>query len=536
MNKLIVPIIALLTMCQTQVEANIPRLVVLLSVEELRSDILDEIYPLLPEGGLKKLIDEGQVYSNVKNPILSADPTASHAMLHTGTTAFANGIATRRPNILSVNGKVSSYNSVFHDEQYIGYATSTRLSPKRLSAPTIADKLWQATGGDALIYSLAPNAEEAIIGGGQHADGVFWIDDYNGKWVSSTYYKEGYPSYMYKLNEGSESLLNRLKNSVWLPSVSGLSDRQGLSPYISKTVVTQGFKHNFDSNGEGIAKFKKSALVNEEVMKAVDIIFTNTEIGKDDVPDFLALNLFAGNHAEATRDITPELFDTYYRLDRAIASLLGKIDGRTGSSQTLIALVGNGQSREFHSRDEIIGYFHNDRCKALMNVFIMAQYGQGNWVEEVTNDGQIFLNRKLIESQKLNLQDVQSKTADFLRDFSGIQYAITDHELRERAVLDSQDNSLFQSCLNRATIKERGDVLFELLPSWAFIRAENLTDSGLYRYGTAPTTFILRSADLRSQKIAAPLDIRDISATICYVLRIRPPTQGRSIGMGVFQN
>ena len=177
-------------MCQTQqVEAGIPRLVVLLSVEELRSDLLDEIFPLLPEDGLKRLLEEGQVYSNVNNPLLSPNSTASQAMLHTGTTALANGVATRRPFVRSSDGKVSAHNSVFHDEQYIGYATSTRLSPKRLSAPTIADKLWQASRGESLIYSLAPNAEEAIIGGGQHADGVFWIDDYNGKWVSSIYYK-----------------------------------------------------------------------------------------------------------------------------------------------------------------------------------------------------------------------------------------------------------------------------------------------------------------------------------------------------------
>lgn len=529
MNKLIVPIIALLAMCQTQqVEAGIPRLVVLLSVDELRSDLLDEIFPLLPEDGLKRLLEEGQVYNNVNNPLLSPNSTASQALLHTGTTALGNGIATRRPFVRASDGKVSAHNSVFHDEQYIGYATSSRLSPKRLSAPTIADKLWQASKGESLIYSLAPNAEEAIIGGGQHADGVFWIDDYNGKWVSSTYYKGGYPPYIYRLNDGENGIYQRLKSTIWSPAYGQLYKL----PYLLRKGVNQNFKHSFSQNGEGITKFKQSALINEELSKAVDLIFANTEIGKDEIPDLVSLNLFAGNHADADQDVTPELLDTYYRLDRAVASILKQIEIRSGLSQTLIALVGNGMGRELYTQDDIIGYFHNDRCKALMNVFIMAQYGQGNWIEEVTNDGQIFLNRKLIESQKLNLREVQQKAADFLQDFSGVQYVVTDYELRQRATLESRENALFQSCLNRAIHKERGDVVFDLLPNWAFIRAEHLTDSGLYKQNAIQTTFIVRYPNPKSAKITTPLDIRDVSATICHILRIRPPTSGRLPALG----
>lgn len=534
MNRLIVPIIALLAMCQTQqVEAGIPRLVVLLSVEDLRSDLLDEIYPFLPDGGLKRLLDGGQVYDNVCNPLSSPNTTASQATLHTGTTALANSIATRRPFVRSSEGKVSGHNSVFHDEQYIGYATSARMSPKRLSAPTIADKLWQATKGEGLIYSLAANAEEAIIGGGQHANGVFWIDDYNGKWVSSTYYKDGYPSYIYRLNEGNEGIYQRLKNIVWAPYSESYSGWK--LPYATNKGSYQGFKHSFSQNGEGIAKYKQSGLINEELSKAVDIIFANTEIGKDDTPDLLTLNLFAGNHADADRDVTPELIDTYYRLDRVVASILQNIDARTEASKVMVALVGNACGREFYAGEDIIGYFHNDRCKALMNVFIMAQYGQGNWVEEVTNDGQIFLNRKLIETRKLDLQEVQLKAADFLQDFSGVQYVVTDHELRQRAALEGRDNALFQSCLNRAIHKERGDIVFDLLPSWSFVRAENITDSGIYKQTPIPTTLIIKSPSVEAKKISTPLDLRDVSAAICHILRIRPPTPGRTPKVAVLR-
>lgn len=528
MNRLIVPIIALLAMCQAQkVEADIPRLVLLLSVEELRSDLLDEIGTHFPDNGLKKLLTEGLSYHNVNNPLISTNTTATQAVLHTGTTAVSNGISSRKPYTRTSGGKVLSYRSVLHDDDYIGYATASRLSPKKLAAPTVSDKLWQASRGKSLIYSLASNAEEAIIAGGQHPNGVYWIDDYTGKWVSSTYYKNGYPAYIYKLNEGDQSPYQRLKTTQWIPlGKEHLGDTQPRLPYIDEK--SRDFKHSFAQNGEGIAKYKHSGLINEELVKALETILSNTEVGQDDVPDLVSLNLFAGNYTDATQDTSAELIDTYYRLDRAVASILSTVERKVGLSKTLIVLSGNGVSRELVLKEDVMGYFHNDRCKALMNIFLIAQYGQGNWIEEVTNDGQIFLNRSLIETQKLNLQEIQQKAADFLLDFSGIQYAITDQDLRKRGSTDGH-NKLLQDCINRATIKERGDIIFNLLPKWAFVKGENITDSGLYRHCVTPTTLVLRYPSIAAKKTYKPIDIRDTSSILCHILRIRPPTADRPL-------
>ncbi len=536
MNRLIVPIIALLAMCQTRVEAGIPRLVVLLSVEELRTDLVEELSPYLSDDGLKRLLNEGQVYNNVNHPLTMPDATASQAILHTGTTALANNIACRRPLSRTGNGMLSAYKSVFHDEEYIGFATSDRMSPRRLSATTIADKLKQASRRSGLVYSIAPNAEEAIIAGGRHANGVYWIDDYNGRWVSSTYYKDGYPAYVERLNSPSEGLLQRLPDTSWTPLYSSEPlGKYGRIPYSFSGTIPTMFKHSFSSNGEGVVRYKQSGLINDEVVKVAEQLIVNTEIGRDATPDMLAVHLYAGNHARATQDVSTELIDTYYRLDRAIATILKLIDNRIGIDHTLIALSGSGQAREFVADSEVTGYFHKDRCKALMNMYLMAKYGNGDWLEEVSDDGQIFLNRKLIEERKISLQEIQRKASDFLLDFSGVQFAVTDHELRERATYDGKDNPLFLSCLNRATNKDRGDVVFDLLPGWAFIQPGSTTDAGVYKQGVVTTLFLLRAPSIRSEVISSPIDLRDISTSICFALRIRPPTPGRMVASGLLK-
>ena len=68
-------------MAQTAV---VPRLVVGISIDQLRSDYLNAFMPLYGEGGFKRLLEQGQVYSNVQYqhvPIDRASAIASKISL-----------------------------------------------------------------------------------------------------------------------------------------------------------------------------------------------------------------------------------------------------------------------------------------------------------------------------------------------------------------------------------------------------------------------------------------------------------------------
>ena len=53
---------------------------------------------------------------------------------------------------------------------------------------------------------------------GHAANGAFWIDNLNGKWATTTYYKS-VPWYVERYNSGNESLSARLDKMVWTPSL-----------------------------------------------------------------------------------------------------------------------------------------------------------------------------------------------------------------------------------------------------------------------------------------------------------------------------
>lgn len=512
MNKILTGLVSLLTLCQVGVlNAQTPRLVLLISVEELRSDLMEELRHDMPDDGINKLLRKGRCYTQVTSPLLSADATASEAILHTGTLATHNSIAQRKPTRRERSGKRVETNSAFQDKDYLGYATAGNFSPLALTAPTIADNLKRAYGTQAMVYSIAPKAEEAIIAAGIYGNAAYWLDSYTARWASSTYYSKEYPWYINKLNTGPQSLPERLESGIrWQPLTS------------THRLPSSGFfDHRFQKSYSQIADFKDSPLANDEVVALAGKLLESTQLGKDETPDLLSLHFTVANGNKANRDLSAETIESYFRLDRSIAKLLKQVD----LNNTLVVLSGNGMSREYPP--EIIDdrrLFRADRCLALVNMYLHAEYGVQGLVEEITPRGAVYLNRSAIEANKrLSLQTIQSAVSDFLLEFSGIAYAVEEYRLRQEAISHT-DNRVWLTALNSATNANRPDVVFALLPNW--IAQDLSSPSGIvsYQMVATPTTFVMMSPTIEAEQFDTPIDLREVSTKIAWILRIRPPT------------
>ena len=158
-----------------QAIAQDPRLVVSITIDQLRTDYLDTYAPLYGDEGLRKLLTEGKVFTNGAYNFTPVDRASAIASLYTGTVPYYHGITayewldkeTLRPQ-----------NCV--RDQKIGY------SPQFLGTSTLSDELKMATNGLAKVFAFAPTPDAAILSAGHAADGAAWID--NGKWHTTTYY------------------------------------------------------------------------------------------------------------------------------------------------------------------------------------------------------------------------------------------------------------------------------------------------------------------------------------------------------------
>ena len=74
------------------------------------------------------------------------------------------------------------------------------------------------------------------------------------------------------------------------------------------------------------------------------------------------------------------------------------------------------------------GTFYINRTANLLNMYLSAIYGQGRYAEACYHN-QIYLNHKLIEQKKLSLNDVLSRSQEFLVLSAGVSDVYTTDRL-----------------------------------------------------------------------------------------------------------
>ena len=425
MNRLLTSLIVVLAAANLNAQqmAELPKLVVGITVDQLRGDYLQYLYQAFGEKGFKRLMRDGAFYENVNFDFDNPDCASAMATIFTGAYPYYNGIISNsifNPSTLRVE-------SVMHDLKFMGNFTNQTVSPAGILTSTLTDELKSASNGFSQVYAFAPNMEQALISGGHAANGAFWIDDINGKWATSTYYKD-VPWYIDRYNR-NEGLDKRIDDAEWTPMLS-VSEYKFI-PYLSGD---WSFKHKFNRiRKDQYRQFKTSALVNDEINKIVELFLKNSAIGQKKNPDFLSITYNAGTYLNGSvQQYSLETQDTYLRLDKNIGALLDMIDKTVGLNNAFIFLTSTGNfNTEIKPAEKYnipTGEFHPKRCAALLNTYLMAIYGSENWVLGYHNQ-QIYLNRRLIENKKVDLHEIQIKAAEFVVQFSGVQDVVTSHQL-----------------------------------------------------------------------------------------------------------
>ena len=132
-----------ITGLQAQTAPGAPRLVVGLTIDQLRADYIEAFSALYGERGFKRLMKEGRVYCNAEYDFINIDRSSATASVYTGTTPYYNGVVGTRwmdRNSLRLVECVE-------DRDFMGVYTQEYSSPKRLQVSTLSDELMVASGG-----------------------------------------------------------------------------------------------------------------------------------------------------------------------------------------------------------------------------------------------------------------------------------------------------------------------------------------------------------------------------------------------------
>lgn len=512
MKGLITSILTVLTCAGLQAQSiSGPKLVVGVTIDQLRTDYLEAFSSLYGERGFKRLWREGRIYQNAEYCFPKVDRSSAVSTINTGTTPSRHGII--------ANGwlDVASLQviSCVDDPAYMGNYTTQSSSAARLLCSTIGDELRVATQQKGLVYAIAPERDAAVLSAGHAGNGAFWINPYTGKWCSTTYYNE-FPWWVNEVNE-KESVDKKIDSLVWTPAYP--VDRYVFLPEWRD----QEFKYVFsDGRYRQYKKLIASPLVNDEVNLLTRRLLETSILGTDEVADFLSITYYAGNYDhKSVRECAMEMQDVYVRLDKNVGDLLDMLDTQFGLGNVLVYVTSTGYS-DVEAQDSGIyriptGEFYLNRCAALLNMYLMAKYGTGQYVEGFYNQ-HIYLNHKLIEDKQLDLADVQKHAEEFLVQFSGVDDVYSANRLLCNAW--SEDLQRVKNGFHR---KNSGDLQIDVLPGWSVINEDISQKQTVVRYGMIPISVYFLGAGITAEKIEYPIVVEQIAPTVTKVLRIRSP-------------
>ncbi len=510
-----------------------PKLIVGIVVDQMRFNDLYRYYDLYSENGIKKIINEGSNFTNAHYNYIPTNTGPGHASIYTGTTPYYHGIINNDfydksikkvincvadPDVVSVGSQ---------DEQ-------GKKSPKNLLATTITDAL-KLFNKNSKVISISVKDRGAILPAGHMADGVFWYNTKTGDFITSSYYAKDLPNWIKKFNE--LKLPDKYLSNEWKLLLDkkyyeiNSPDESTYEPDFFKE-GKKSFPHSFKnlSPNEKYNAFAFTPFIHEMLIELAKAAVINEKLGKNSVPDFLALSFSSTDLIGHTwGNYSYELMDTYLRLDRQLADLIEFLNKEIGVNNYLLFLTSDHGAVETpaYLRDNKIptGELSNSKILDSLKAFTNRTYGTSD-VIEFFSYGFVYLNRTVIVQKNLDYFKVEKEISSYLRDvFPEIQTIATRSELEKLQPSRTGNNFI----LNGWHPYKSADIIFTLRPGYLFKFLEQGTTHGTaYTYDTH-IPLIFYGWKIPVQTIKDKVYIVDVAPTIANLLKIAEPNA--SIGV-----
>jgi predicted AlkP superfamily pyrophosphatase or phosphodiesterase len=526
-NLLILALVASLSVTYGQkksTDSNRPALVVGIVVDQMRYEYLYKYADRYSNNGLKRLIREGM---NCQDNHYNYAPTvtaAGHASVYTGTVPAVHGIVGNEWTDVATGKKV--YCTDDSTVSTVGTTGKTGfMSPKNMWTSTITDQLKLAQNFKSKTIAIALKDRGAILPGGHSADGAYWYDSKEGRWITSSFYMQSLPKWVQAFN--AEQRAQKYTKAGWNTlypiqtyTLSGPDD----SPYESKMAgeTAPVFPHTLQG-GNPLELIRTSPYGNTLTKDFAIQAMTEEKLGKNGTTDFLAVSFSSTDyvgHSFGPQSV--ELEDTYLRLDQDIAEILTYLDKNYGKDQVLVFLTAD------HAVAEIPGYLnsHNmpggvfDRVKAMADIKKVTQeaFGQSDLIIGEDNS-QLYFNKLALAKMNIDRAKLIQVVKQSLKKQVGFQELI-DLQNIEGLTL----NNLYADLIRNGYNPDRsGDVMILLKPQWFMGSKTGTTHSTLYAYDThVPLVFY--GWKVKPSEVTERTSISDISTSLANWLHCMEPS------------
>jgi len=524
-----------------------PRLVLQITVDQLRGDLPTRYYDRLGEGGFRYLWERGTVFADAHHAHANTETIVGHATLATGAHPAAHGmiantwldrkservvynIEDSRYRLLTAGADVDEQTEIDPTQRA---ARSEGRSPAAIMVTTFGDELAAHTGGRAKVFATSVKDRGAVSMAG-HAGKAFWFSKASGDFVTSSYYYDRYPDWVDAWN--AERRVDAYDGKSW--SLMGDASGYVFGDSDDRPWETDlaGFGRTFPHPyGSGDGKYYTTLLTlspagDELVLAFAKALIANEQLGRDDVPDYLGVSFSSTDyvgHIFGPSSLEGE--DNILRLDRTLADLLAYVDEKVGLDRTLIVLSAD------HGGPDTPGYLNSlgipsdyvkpdgwDRASAIER--LKESFGIGEELIDSYAHPYVYLNQRAIRAEGLDAAAVEQAVAAEIEKFPGVALAVSSSALREDAL---PDTPLYRAVLNNFNPMRSGDIFVVFEPNRFIADFDGLTVASTHgspwRYDTF-VPIVFTGPRIPAQRVYRRVHTIDVAPSLAAWLGVKRPS------------
>ncbi|PKV52709.1 putative AlkP superfamily pyrophosphatase or phosphodiesterase [Aquimarina sp. MAR_2010_214] len=516
--------------CKAQEAVQInssPRLVVGIVVDQMRYDYLTRFYNRFGDKGFKRMINEG---FNCKNNHFNYVPTYTgpgHASVYTGTTPKNHGIISN--HWYDKFGKAMVYCASDSLVKAVGSNSEMeRMSPHRMKTSTISDQNRLHTQLKGKTIGIAIKDRGAILPAGHSANGAYWFRGKDeGKWITSTYYRNELPDWVKKFNASNqaESYL-KVWNTLYdinTYTESGPDQNQFEGGFKGKETATFPYDlAKLKDQNMGYDIIKASAYGNSLTTDFAIAAIEGEQLGGDKTTDFLTVSFSSTDYVGHNFGVnSKEIQDTYLRLDKDLERFFDTLDTKVGKGQYTVFLTADHGAVHVPSYLKSVkipaGYFDRDAFTTKVKAFVKAQFKVDGLIENISNN-QVFFNYNILKKNAISAENLEKALAHYILQENQIDKVFTRNQL-ETGEYVTGIAALIQKGYNQ---KRSGDVVYVMDPATiSYSKTGSTHGSGLAYDTHAPLLFFGKG--IQKGSTTQETYIPDIASTISALLGITFP-------------
>jgi len=524
-----------------------PKLVLQITVDQLRGDLPTRYYDRLGDGGFRYLWEKGIVYRNAHHAHANTETIVGHTTLATGAHPSAHGMVGNlwfdratgftTYNVEDPNYRLLTEGADVDEESEIDptqrAARSEGRSPAAILVSTFSDELRSSTGGRAKVFGVSVKDRGAISMAG-HSGTAYWFSKASGEFVTSTYYLDQYPDWVKAFNKRQPA--QRYANTSWNLLHKQHSYLFGDSDDRKWETDVAGFGRVFPhSFGDGSSRYFTTWLTlspagDELVLEFAKQVLTEEQLGADAITDYLSVSFSSMDyvgHVFGPSSLEGE--DNILQLDRTLADLFAFVDEKVGLANTLIVLSAD------HGGPDTPGYLNSlgipagyiepetwDRESAIDR--IKKQFRIDGKLIETYSHPYVYFSADVKDDDRIDREILAAAVIEELSKFPGVSLAVSSAALRRGNLPDTY---LHRAVGNNFNSKRSGDIYVVFEPNWFINDFDGLTVASTHGSPWSYDTYVpivFAGAGLKAQTVDRKVHTVDIAPTLSSYLNIKVPS------------